>query len=207
MELFKASVQALSVASRGERLFSGPLGGAPIAGGQGALAAQPNMSRVMLASGPMIYVWDTASRVIVQQLQTGIGQQVSCLAVSSNGNMLVAASNGGNVLLWSLAGQDPVSQPGLLLATLRNVTRTVPQSVALSADGSVVAAAIGTTVQVWQLHVDVPPPGSGWWVQPQRAWQLTQTLYGHEAMVTQVQLSQDGVSVTSGACDGTVRIW
>jgi hypothetical protein len=64
---------------------------------------------------------------------------------------------------------------------------------ALSANGSVVVAGVGTLLRVWTF--------SG------RAWYLRYTLQGHIGIIQAVAISMDGTRAFSGACDGTILAW
>ncbi|HKI33265.1 MAG TPA: sterol desaturase family protein [Gemmataceae bacterium] len=109
---------------------------------------------------------------------------IAAVAVSANGERVVAGDEGGTVKVW---GNTPDREPLTLTGHRGRVS-----SVALSADGRrIVSGGIDKTVRLWDVTTG----------------KAAQTLTGHAGPVLSVAVSADGGRIVSGAADGTVKVW
>ena len=130
-------------------------------------------------------VRDLASGACTTLHWTGTGP-VTCLALSADGGMLVAACWDGTLSRWGLirGGSEWVCN-----RTLTGHTEVVT-CVAVSGNLAV-SGGEDKTVRVWDLTTGV----------------CLKVLEGHTADVCAVALSRDCMTAISGACDSTVKVW
>ncbi|OKH31132.1 hypothetical protein FACHB389_22155 [Nostoc calcicola FACHB-389] len=152
---------------------------------------------------------------------------VSCVAISADGQTVVSSGTHGTVRLWNRQGL-PLAEP------FRGHEGYV-KSVAISADGqTIVSSGTDGTVRLWNsqgLPLAEPLPGyesyvflpvaisadgqtivSGGEDGMVRLWNcqglpLAKPLRGHEGYVWSVAISADGQTIVSGGKDDTVRLW
>jgi WD40 repeat protein len=139
----------------------------------------------------------------------GHTDDIRCLAISPDGQVLASGSNDNTVRLWDLPDglafktlREParVIIPDLpywayrrksALRTLKGHTQMVT-CLAISPDGQVLASGSGdNTVRLWSL------PGG----------MALRTLKGHTNYVSCLAISPDGQVLASGSGDNTVRLW
>lgn len=107
---------------------------------------------------------------------------VNSVAISADGQIIIAGIENGNVKVWR--------RDGTLLKTIAAHPNRV-NGVAISADGqTIVSGAYDNLVKVWRQD------GT-----------LIATLTGHQASITSVGISGDGKTIVSGSYDKTVRVW
>ena len=143
---------------------------------------------LLLASGSVdktVRLWNMSGEAIGDPL-TNLGDTALCLAFSPNNRYLAAGSHGtGQVRIWDIQ----------TLNSSLVVTRTwnaIP-SLAFSHDGSRLVAAVGSSIQFWDLQTGQEISGT--------------SLNGHSALIRSIALSPDGLYLASGSVDRTVRIW
>ena len=105
-------------------------------------------------------------------------------AFSSDGRTVATGDFGGAVRLWRIANRAPSG---------RLLPRGAPSpitAVAFSSDGSHLAAASGSSIDVWNVRTRGAP-----------------AVYTDDSDVWSVGFSRDGRTVATGDVDGTVRVW
>jgi WD40 repeat protein len=118
----------------------------------------------------------------LERIITDAGQ-VSALAVTPDGTLLLLGSSSGVIHIW-----NPAS--GQLERTLAGHTGVV-SAVVVTPDGSRVVSGGGDTVRVWDL-------ASG---------RLERTLESGADAVTDVAVTVAGTQIISGGSDGAVCVW
>ena len=112
----------------------------------------------------------------------GHTNQVTCVALTADGQVLASASGDKTIKLWD-------ARTGQELRTLRDTNWVT--SVAFAADGQVLASASWDTVKLWDA----------------RTGKVVRTLRGHTADVTSVAFAADGKVLASASRDKTVKLW
>ena len=200
-------------------------------GGCWGLALSHDGSMIACIRGRDVEVWRVADGTLLHHLTgyTGPGlklpvyeqggrserdaEVIRSIAFSPDGTLL-AAGSGQAIQIDSVEQrtEDHVVriwdvQRGTLIHTLTQPQLGV-ESVAVSADGRLIAAAGG--------YRDMEPQAGGFLKMPQdaviRVWdvasgRLLRELHGHKGLVTSVTFSPVGGWLASGSEDGTVRVW
>jgi WD40 repeat protein len=169
-----------------------------------------------------VKIWDADTGAELQSL-SGNASPVLSISIAHDGNRFVSGSADGEIRIWDRDGQEQ--------RTLSRQTGAVP-SVAISADGRRVAAAMMSTARIWDVEtgkvvtlaghddmvycVAISPDGqhvvTGSFDQTLKVWDAAtgkeeRTLRGHKRNVYSVAISQDGQWIVSGGYDTTARVW
>lgn len=195
----------------------------------------PDGSWLALASDDGVRLYDADSGRLVSTL-TGFDGYVSTLAVSSDGALLAAGDQGGNLHLWNI---DQPAQPQL--RAVRRGSGGIVGSVAFEIDGPLLAVIeAGQTIRLIDTSVPAAPklmsvvegahqssdaklaltPDGNLMVVSDEEFRvrilditdrsrprLRSRLVGHRSDVESVAVSPGGNLVATSSHDGTVRMW
>jgi WD40 repeat protein len=135
------------------------------------------------AEDATVIVDDVASGRTIVTLAADLSPLVA-VAFNAGGDALATASRDGRVLLWENGERK---RPTRVVQGEQGPMRTI----ALSPDGTLLAAGEANKVALWDLQGDGE----------------SHKLKGHEGPVTALAFLPGGSSLASGAEDGTVRLW
>lgn len=169
-------------------------------------------------------VWDTSTGAVTLTLPTRA--RIADVAFTPSGQWLITASREEKnpaIEFWDIV----TGQRGLVVKSTNSI-----DSVAVSRDGTMLAAGSRRAVALWELpsgkllwsseprecyacDVDFSPDGrriavADTWVNQilsTRSGELLAEMRGHEDATIQISFSPDGGEVVSGSADATVRQW
>lgn len=157
------------------------------------------------------------------------GQRIFSVSVAADGPTLLACSEDGVVRRWSLAGDEPVSQPPLASRStvldrilVRPASPVLVQILRWRGVVKTTSLETGTLLQTSAPHsarildaclssggdllMTASLDGSAS-LQRLPELQLDFALHGHEGFVLCCAISPDGQHLATGGADGTVRLW
>ena len=151
-------------------------------GRTGEMRYSPDGTRLAVASGIGIWLYDTATYQDVSLL-TGQSEQIFNIAFSPDGKTIASGCYDGTIRLWDIG-------TGIHKTRLTTYKVSV-NSVAFSPNGPLACGSDDGTVRLWDAHTG----------------EHKKTLTGHTDNVYSVAFSPDGQTLASGSEDGTVRLW
>lgn len=151
-----------------------------------SLEFAPDGSLLAAASGPSVYVWNLAEPGAGVPRLLDHGLDVTSVAISGNGELLVAGSEDKIVTVWDISTGSRIDQ-------LAREHGDAVTAVATDPTGTrVVSGSADRTVVVWDKDDNVVEP---------------RTLTGFRARLTAVAISDDGALVAAGTESGEVAVW
>ena len=135
-------------------------------------------------SGNTAKMWDATNGSLVRTF-TGNLAPVTCLAVNSQGSVLLTGCADGKISIWDI--------PSASITQTISAFPVSITSVSLSPDGQYVASSSidSSTIKVWKVS-----DGSLLWSVP-----------GHTSLINAILYSPDGADVFSGSDDQHVKTW
>ncbi|WP_068920656.1 WD40 repeat domain-containing serine/threonine protein kinase [Planobispora rosea] len=127
------------------RTSDGKASGSPLTGHKDSVNAVVFLDGETLASAgydKVVRVWDLSSRKPAGEAFKGAKTTVNTMALSPDGTLLAAGTDRNGVLLWDVATREQLPQP---------VPKGQIQAVAFSADGTVLAVALGNEVGLFDV--------------------------------------------------------
>ncbi len=127
-----------------------------------------------------VKIWDVESGELVIELDYGDGSDVHDLAFTPDGSRLLTGGTAHSMRLWDTASWE----------TIDSFSAEGVMGLAISPDGSLVAAVLEYSVKIWEIE-------SGLVVASLR----------HNTQILSVAFSADGSLVAVGAYDGNIYLW
>lgn len=160
-------------------------------GGVAALAVSPDGKTLAVAKGYFAGLWDLNTKLQITMLQEK--SDITALAYSPDGRLLVAGLQDGGLKLWKAGRSGPLSVINGL-ATFSRLPGHAGSVTALafSPDSQLLATAgADKLIKLWDM----------------KTLQDAGTLQGHGAPIRAVVFAQDGMLLASGDSKGEVRLW
>jgi len=157
-----------------------------------------------------IRVWDLAENNCSHELIPEEDVSVSSVAVASDGTLLCAANNNGNVFVWQLLQTFDRTQ--LLPVTHFSAHKEYITRILLSPDVKKLATCSADhTAKIWEVDMEEPelddaPPPDGASAEP-RPFRLEATLTGHQRWVWDCAFSADSAYLVTACSDHYARLW
>ncbi len=219
------TLQMWNLAGKKEASLKGHEGG--LLSGVNAVSVGGNAQNPVIASAGedgTVRLWDKSGRQTKQLVAEG--ESFSAIAVSLDGQKIIAGQRNGTVYLWDKSGKQ-------LLKTWAAHGSYIT-TISFSKDGQTLATAGGEDglARIWtvtgnklgelkhpqikkMLGVSLSPDGKFVATASDdnraRIWtvngQEVRRLEGHQGWVTVVNFSPDGQSVATGSNDGSVKLW
>jgi len=153
----------------------------------GSLAFSPDGKTLAVGSANgEVRLWSVNAAEPKEEVTIEHGTDIEQMAFSPKGDML--ATGGGMIRVWDLSGPNPREHRTCRTSTWGG------RALAFSPDGAWLLAAHATALRRWRVA------GTDNTSDPKR--------YGHRDRASSLGLTPDGKTlITSGALDGTIRIW
>ena len=139
-------------------------------------------------------LWDLSQTIPESYQLTGLTDNVNDVAFSADGRIVAAGSTNGDILLWSVEKQEPVSEPLRHISGEHSSSVTLPEiKIALSPDHRTLASGgIDGDIILWDLETG----------RPRR-----EPLPTRAGTVNHLEFSRDGHTLVSANNDGAAILW
>ncbi|KAI9664585.1 MAG: TOR complex subunit lst8 [Bathelium mastoideum] len=171
----------------------------------------PNQGELISCDrGGNVRVWDLSENKCSHQLIPEDDKSVASVTVASDGSLLCAGNNAGNVYVWKMIQEKDVTS---LVPVCKFVAHnTYITRVLLSPDVRHLATCSADhTARIWSVDVSHPQNTNGVeQVPPNReteAFPLETTLHGHQRWVWDCAFSADSAYLVTACSDHYARLW
>ncbi|ROT35517.1 WD repeat-containing protein pop3 [Sodiomyces alkalinus F11] len=149
-----------------------------------------------------VRVWDLAENTCSHQLIPEEDVSVSSVTVASDGSLLCAANNAGNVFVWHLV--QSMERTQLVPVTHFSAHKEYITRILLSPDGKKLATCSADhTAKIWEV-TDLDPATED---DGPRPYPLEATLTGHQRWVWDCAFSADSAYLVTACSDHYARLW
>ncbi|KAJ6787683.1 hypothetical protein PWT90_09648 [Aphanocladium album] len=148
-----------------------------------------------------VRVWDLAENTCAHELTPEADVSVSSVTVASDGTLLCAANNSGNVFIWKI--EQEYNGTRMVPVTHFSAHKEYITRILLSPDVKKLATCSADhTAKIWEIKESASRPGE----QP-RALPLEATLTGHQRWVWDCAFSADSAYLVTACSDHYARLW
>lgn len=164
----------------------------------------PNQGEIISCDrGGSVRIWDLAENTCSHDIIPEEDQSVASVTVASDGSLLCAANNSGNVFIWKLA--QSLERTNILPLAQFNAHKEYITRVLLSPDVKKLATCSADhTAKIWEVR-DLEP---GQMDQlPPNPYPLEATLTGHQRWVWDCAFSADSAYLVTACSDHYARLW
>ncbi|KAK4162567.1 WD40-repeat-containing domain protein [Cladorrhinum sp. PSN259] len=149
-----------------------------------------------------IRIWDLAENTCSHQLIPEDEVAITSVTVASDGSLLCAASNSGNVFVWMLTTAYDHTQ--LVPLTHFSAHKHCITRILLSPDVKKLATCSADhTAKIWEVKEMEPLPQDA----PERPFPLEATLTNHQRWVWDCAFSADSAYLVTACSDHYARLW
>lgn len=151
-----------------------------------------------------VRIWDLAENSCSHQLIPEEDVSVSSVTVATDGTLLCAANNNGNVFVWSLT--QTYDRTDLQPITQFSAHKEYITRILLSPDVKKLATCSADhTAKIWEVDVEeAPRPNESGFTAP---FPLEATLTGHQRWVWDCAFSADSAYLVTACSDHYARLW
>ena len=126
----------------------------------------------------------------IASIETGASHGINTVAISPNGKMIASGSRDGMLKLWNLGNNTTATIPTAGRSLGKNLYGE--NTVAFNPDGKTLASGNDDdTIEIWNIETG----------------QLSHTLKGHSAWISDLAFSSDGTTLISSSFDHTIKVW
>ncbi len=165
----------------------------------------PDGATLIAATGDgLVRAWNVADDTVAREFDLGTGP-LAGVSLAGNRQVLAALDDDGSVHVWDVDAEQEIQSfaPG----------DNPRQAVTLNGDGTLVAAAEGLSVQVWNvqagelIQVLQPYCEDGTTATQDACEEAGEEWFGHDKEVTALAISPDDLILSTGSADTTVIFW
>ncbi|PKS07805.1 hypothetical protein jhhlp_006413 [Lomentospora prolificans] len=164
----------------------------------------PNQGEIISCDrGGSVRIWDLAENNCSHDIIPEEDQSVASVTVASDGSLLCAANNSGNVFIWKLA--QSLERTNILPIAQFNAHKEYITRVLLSPDVKKLATCSADhTAKIWEVR-DLEPCQMD--QLPPNPYPLEATLTGHQRWVWDCAFSADSAYLVTACSDHYARLW